>query len=130
MRPRGSVFQSPFPLALNLTWVWAWVVVLILLGLPWTWAHAAGGQPQLWAAIDQLWLESPIPRRICLTGILLVVWLWVSHRTDVVHCRPAGWVTVLGLLAAGVTVLVIALGLLAATQAGPAGTWVLKRVHP
>lgn len=104
-------------------------MVLLLLGICWLWQPNPHSQWFVDWLLRDPWRTSNLPARLIGTKILLVIWLWVTYRSQRL-IEPAhatrGWV---GLLAAGVTLLLLAYAVLVSARPLDLG-WELTRIHP
>ena len=105
------------------------MVVLLLLGVRWLWTP---GPTSPWFAdwlLRNPWRESNAPALLVRTQILLAVWLWVTHRSQRLCAPEVVRRGLVGLLAAGTLLLVLAYAVLVSVRP-PLSSWELTRIHP
>lgn len=129
MKPPTSPFRTAFPLAANLVWFWAGMVVLLLLEVRFLLPPNAASPGFVEWTQGNPWRESGAPARLVRIQVLLATWLWVSHRsqrlTDSIRLSRGS----VGLLAAGVLLLVLAYAVMVFARP-PTSLWELTRIHP
>ena len=103
--------------------------MLLLLGVRWLWTPSPTSPSFVEWLPRNPWRESDLPLHLVRTQILLAIWLWVSHRGRLRTRSRHATRRLVGLLAAGVMLLVLAYAIQAAMQP-PVSGWELTRIHP